>query len=154
VRHQLITVALPEFYGPSSSLPGQISALQTAVAALQAQAATVPAVQKSLFAQDVNTPQSISNPVLVNTLFNVAIYMESYGDGGSGTTCVATITWTNVQGVVQTLTLTLLGPSDNTQQENLVVLAKAGSNLVVSTAFSGAAFHYDIGCNVLILPTA
>jgi hypothetical protein len=144
---RMVTVALPDLYTATPSLAA-------AVAALQAQAATVPAVQKSLYAQDTETSQSITNPVLVDTLFNVAIYMESYGDGGSGTTLVATITWTNVQGNVQALTLTLLGPSDNIQQENLVILAKAGTNLVVSTAFSGAAFHYDIACNVLILPTA
>jgi hypothetical protein len=148
----------------SASIPSAITATTQAAGTDNTQIATtafvqtaigpVPAVQKSLYAQDTNTTQSITNPVLVNTLFNVAIYMESYGDGASGSTCVATITWTNVQGNVQTLTLTLLGPSDNIQQENLVVLAKAGTNLIVSTAFGTTSFHYDIGCNVLILPTA
>ena len=118
-------------------------------------AANIPAVQLSLLRVDTNLPVSVTNPVLIGpTMYNVAIYLESYGDGGAGTTLVATINWINVQGSAQELTLTLEGPLDNIQQENLVILAAQGTNLVVSTAFSGASFHYDICCNILILPTA
>ena len=114
----------------------------------------VPVIQQSLLRVNTNLTASVTKRVLDDTMFNVAIYMESYGDGAGGTTLVATITWTNVQGSSKNLTLTLTGPTDNIQQENLVILAAAGTDLVVSTAFSGAPFHYDIACNVLILPTA
>jgi hypothetical protein len=115
----------------------------------------VPAIQASLLRVHTNIPVSVSNPVLIGpTMYNVAIYMESYADGADDATLVASINWINVQGNSQDLTLTLLGPTDNIQQENLVILAAQGTDLVVSTAFSGAPFYYDICCNILILPTA
>lgn len=164
VSGQIAIYDTPDTIAGSSSIPSAITATTQPAGTDNNQIATtefvqtaigpVPAVQKSLLAIDTTATQSITNPVLANTMFNVAIYMESYGDGAAGTTLIATITWTNVQGNSQSLTLTLLGTLDNIQQENLVILAKTGTNLVVSTAFSSTTFHYDIACNVLILPTA
>lgn len=114
----------------------------------------VPIVQNSLLAIKTNLPQSVSNQVIATSLFNIALFMESYGTGAPGTTCVATISWTNAQGVAKTVTLTLPGNSDNIQQENYAFLAQAGSIITVSTTFSGAAFNYDIAAAIAILPTA
>jgi hypothetical protein len=113
----------------------------------------VPVIQKSLLAVNTNAPQSVTNLVTVTSLYNIAIYMESSGDGGVGTTCVATIAYTNVQGSAKTVTLTLGGNTDNIQQENYVLLAGIGTSISVSTAFSGAAFHYDLALAIAILPT-
>jgi hypothetical protein len=114
---------------------------------------SVPIVQNSLLAIDTNVPQSVTNNNIETSLYQVALYLESRGDGGGGTTCVATIVWSSPAGAPRTITLTLDGDTDNVQQENYVILALQGSNITVSTAFSGASFHYDIAIAIALLPT-
>jgi hypothetical protein len=114
----------------------------------------IPIVQNSLLAINTNAPQSVSNQVIATSLFNIALFMESYGNGQSGTTCTAIISWTNAQGNTKTVSLVLVGNTDNIQQENYAFLAKAGSTITVSTSFSGAPFNYDIAAAIAILPTA
>ena len=113
----------------------------------------IPVVQNSLLAIDTNTPQSVTNTNIATTVYQVAVYLESRGDGGSGTTCVATVSWSSPAGTPRTITLTLNGDTDNIQEENFAILALAGSNILVATAFSGAAFHYDISVAIVLLPT-
>jgi hypothetical protein len=114
--------------------------------------ARVPVVQNALLSINTNKVGSVSNFVPDTAMYNIALFMESYGDGGSST-CVATIEWTNAQGNVKTVDLILHGSSDEIQQENYVLLAGAGSTITVSTAFTGAAFHYDGSFAIAILPT-
>ncbi len=111
-------------------------------------------VQNSLLAVNTNTAEIVSDTAVATSLYNIALFMESYGTGGGGTTVVATIFWTNAQGNLKTVALTLALDSDQIQQENYVMLAKAGTSISVSTAFSGAAAHYDIAAAISILPTA
>jgi hypothetical protein len=113
---------------------------------------SVPVIQNSLLAIDTNIPQSVSNENTVTSLYQIGIYMESRGDGAGGSTCVATISWSAPAGTPRTITLTLDGSSDNTQQENYVILALAGSTITVSTAFSSTNFHYDIAAAIALLP--
>lgn len=111
-----------------------------------------PIVEDSLTAIDVTTPQTISALAGTTSMFNVGIFMESYGTGAGGTTCIATISFTNVQNNVKTVVLTLLGPTDNIQQENYVLMALGGTTISVTTAFSGAAFPYDVAVSIARTP--
>jgi hypothetical protein len=115
---------------------------------------SVPVVQNSLLAINTSSNQSVSNTAIATSLFNVAIFMQSADLGGAGTTTVATISYTDVNGVAQSVTLVLHGDQNQIQQENYVLLAKIGTTITVSTAFSGAAFQYTIAVAIAILPTA
>ena len=110
------------------------------------------AVQSSLLAIDTNLPQEVVNNNILTSLYNIAINMESRGDGIPGSTIIANISWTPVQGGTKQVTLVLDGDEDNIQQENYVMLALAGTTITVSTAFSGTSFHYDFACSVILLP--
>ena len=114
---------------------------------------SVPVVQASLLEIDTNVPQSVTNENAATSLYQIGIYLESRGDGGSMDTCVATIAWSSPAGTPRTITLTLDGDTDNIQQENYVILALAGSNIVISTSFSEVPFHYDVAIAVALLPT-
>lgn len=113
----------------------------------------IPLVQNSLLVLDTNVPQSVSNMNTATTVYQVAVYLESRGDGAPGTTCVATLNWSAPAGTPRTITLTLDGNTDNVQEENFAILALEGSTITVSTAFSGASFHYDISVSIVLLPT-
>src|SRR5208282_6511104 len=47
----------------------------------------IPTVQNSLLAIDTNVPQSVSNTNIATTVYQIAVYLESRGDGAPGTTC-------------------------------------------------------------------
>lgn len=110
------------------------------------------AIQASLLAIDTELPQTVVNNNVLTSLYNIAINMESRGDGPPGSTIVATILWSPVQGGTKSVSLVLDGNTDNIQQENYVMLASAGTTITVSTAFSGTPFHYDIAVSVILLP--
>lgn len=110
------------------------------------------AVQTSLLVVDTNQPQQVVNNNIATSLYNIALNMESRGDGAPGATLTATISWTPVQGGTKDVTLVLDGTTDNIQQENYVMLALAGTTITVTTAFSGTSFHYDFACSVILLP--
>jgi hypothetical protein len=112
----------------------------------------VPIIQNSLLAIDTNVPQSVTNENTLTSLYQIGIYLESRGDGAGGSTCVATVSWSAPAGTPRTIAMTLDGSTDNTQQENYVILALAGSDIVVSTAFSSSSFHYDIAIAIALLP--
>lgn len=114
----------------------------------------VPTIQKSLMAISTNQNQSVSNVAIATSLYSVSIYAESLGSGAGGTTTVATLSWTNAQGTPKTITLSIPGDSDTIEQVSYVVLAKQGTTITVSTAFSGASFTYDLAIAIAILPTA
>jgi hypothetical protein len=114
----------------------------------------VPIVQNSLLVVNTSSPQSVSNIAVANSLYNIAVNMESRGNGAQGSTVVTTIAWVPVQGGVKNVTLVLSGEGDQIQQENYVLLAAAGTNITVSTGFSSTPFNYDIAVAIAILPTA
>lgn len=109
-------------------------------------------VQKSLLAIDTNTPEFVSNTNAAVVMYQIAMYEFSRGDGAAGSTLTATVQWTGVSGIVHQLVITLLGPSQNIQQETFTLLCAAGSTASVTTAFSSTSFHYDIGVIMTLLP--
>ena len=113
----------------------------------------VPVVQDSHLAINTNVPQNVVNTVDQTGLFHVALVMQSYGDGAHKDTCVATITWTDAQNTVNTKTLSLDGHTKDSQQLTHFFIALSGSAVSIVTAFSQAAFHYDLAIGVQIVST-
>lgn len=109
-------------------------------------------VQNSLLAIDTNIPESVSNTNSDIAMYQVALYMFSRGDGASGSTLVTTVQWTGVSGIVHQLAVTLLGPSENIQQETFALLCQAGTAISVTTAFGTTSFHYDICAAITLIP--
>lgn len=137
-----------QYVGPNGSIVSWIDADGFG----QGNLASGSVLQTSALIVDTNQPQVITNTNIATSMYGVGIYIESYADGASNTTLVATISWTNAQNVQKSVELTLSGTEDDIQQENYVMLALAGSSIIVSTAFSSTSFHYDLAVAVTLFP--
>ncbi len=113
----------------------------------------VPIIQPKLQIIDTNVPQTVSIvvPTTANTMYDVPVYLSSRGDGAGGTTVTATLTWTGVDGITNTVVLVASGTTSNVELEEFPILALAGSTVTVSTAFNSTAFHYDVSARFIQL---
>ena len=114
--------------------------------------ASAPVFQNSFFGSGVNAPFSVSSPIGTTGLYNVGLYLFSYGTGGAGTTMTTTITWTGPSTLQHSIQIILAGDSQQVQQENYVLFNLTGSSLSISSAFSSTPFEYDAGISISLLP--
>jgi hypothetical protein len=112
-----------------------------------------PVLQNAIQAINTNQPKIVSNIAPLTSLYNIALWMESRHDGGSGDTLTASITYSAPDGDVETVNLIIHGNVHEIQEENYVFLVVANTPIVFATTFTGSPFHYDVAAAISILPT-
>jgi hypothetical protein len=125
----------------------------------------VPIVQQTKNYIGVGAPETILYPVLATGTFVETLYYQSLGLGDSSTLW-PTLSWTDPQGNVQTLTIPYLGTISGDgsgqgllQNYSLPVLALGGTTISLTTQFgnsnqtsAGNPFQYNWAVNVQALP--
>ena len=117
--------------------------------------APVPLIQGQLQVLDTNQEQSVTFPVLLNTvgMYMITFYLDNYPDVGDVNEVSLQASWTDPSGGGQSGTLeSLSGPYPSNIAGTFPVLVAPKSNIVVNTVFSAAPFHYDIGVYIVRMP--
>lgn len=148
-----------------SYIPGDIHTKTvngfTAVAYIAAQ----PVLQQTaLDALNVNTNQTLSATSPIGTLYSVAIYADSRGDGGGSAgqdMLTITLNWIDPSGYTPRNLVVSSSEVDGSilgsaAQITKSILAVAGSTISVTTTFTGSrghTFHFDLSVRLLRTPT-
>ena len=106
--------------------------------------------------QFINTtsPETISITSPATQMYALSIYMATLGNGTTGQTVTATVSYTAVGGIgAQTITLILPLSSANVVMETYPLLALGGTSISATTAYGGAySPSYTIGASIVQMP--
>jgi hypothetical protein len=106
--------------------------------------------------QFINTtsPETISITSPATQMYALSIYMATLGNGTTGQTVTATVSYTAVGGIgAQTITLILPLSSANVVMETYPLLALGGTSISTTTAYGGAySPSYTIGASIVQMP--
>jgi hypothetical protein len=106
--------------------------------------------------QFVNTTmvQAISIAAAATQMYAMSIYMNTPGEGGSGETVTATVSYTAADGSGdQTISLILPLDTANVVMETYPLLALGGTSISITTSYGGAYNPaYSIGASIVQMP--
>ena len=150
----------PTPYYPSSETPNlnlstedMSSQLANNFVILDSAAAAFPAVQASLQALNTTVPHTVFITSPKTTLYTLSLYMSAPGTGGAGHAVIATVNYTCELGP-EIITVTM--PLDSSQiiMETFPLLVIGGTNVSLSTAYSGGAVNdpYNISVKIVEMP--
>src|SRR5580698_3674113 len=102
----------------------------------------------------VNTPETISITAAATVMYSVSLYMATAGQGTTGQTVTATVSYTAVGSLgPQTIALILPLDSANVVMETYPLLALGGTSISITTAYGGAySPSYTIGASIVQMP--
>ena len=100
---------------------------------------------------DTSSIHTVSQVAPITSLYQVSVWMESYGTGAAGSTVIGTLAWTSPVEV-HSETLTMVLDSSAIEVETFPILVVAGATNSFTTAFGTTAAPYDITVRIVKMP--
>lgn len=115
----------------------------------------VPVISTGLDLVNTTAIQTITATAAILAIYSVSLFMKAIGNGGSGHTLTANLTYTTPDdAVMQTITLILHLDAANIVIETYPLLCKAGTPITITTAYGGGAVNdpYTLSFRLVQMP--